>query len=108
VGCCRGAGDNGVGFNYNVSEPNLLPFYKEAVLTTKLRIMVYNGDADPSINSFVTQDKYFECVAYPPSPSAPHKHTHTSPHHHHIFFCACRDIAILCEFVTVVVMHALW
>ena len=45
-----------------MSEPNLLPFYKEAVLTTKLRVMVYNGDTDPGINSFVTQDKYFECV----------------------------------------------
>ena len=47
--------DNGVGFVYNITEKNLMPFYIE-VLEGKhahlgLRVLVYNGDTDPSINS---------------------------------------------------------
>jgi len=52
------SGDNGVGFNYTLTEPNLLPFYAQVVRDGNLRVLVYNGDTDPSINSFVTQDKY--------------------------------------------------
>jgi len=51
--------DNGVGMNYSVTEPNLLPFYEHARAETDLRVLVYNGDTDPGINSMVTQDKYF-------------------------------------------------
>ncbi|EDQ86178.1 uncharacterized protein MONBRDRAFT_11261 [Monosiga brevicollis MX1] len=99
------SGDNGAGFNYSLSEPNLLPFYKELIENKKLRMLVYNGDTglwtaglnsqhttdrhssgrrrkwlqttwprhgampcfnryamciDPSINSFMTQDRYTE------------------------------------------------
>jgi len=53
-------GDNGVGFNYTSTEPNVLPFYEYVVKAKLLKVLVYNGDTDPSINSFVTQDKYFE------------------------------------------------
>eukprot|EP00947_MAST-08B_sp_MAST-8B-sp1_P004438 g4438.t1 len=51
--------DNGVGMNYTLSEPDLLPFYQHAMTKTDLRVLVYNGDTDPGINSMVTQDKYF-------------------------------------------------
>lgn len=46
--------DNGGGFNYHSNIDQLLPFYKEAINSKDhhLRIMVYNGDADPSLNSF--------------------------------------------------------
>jgi len=44
------SGDNGVGFNYNWSETNLLPFYRELVTgkyaDLHLRVMIYNGDTD--------------------------------------------------------------
>jgi len=53
-------GDNGVGFNYSLTEPNVLPFYEHCIKNTSLNILVYNGDTDPGINSIVTQDKYFE------------------------------------------------
>jgi len=52
-------GDNGVGFNYTQTETNVLPFYRQVITDKLLRVLVYNGDTDPSINSFVTQDKYF-------------------------------------------------
>eukprot|EP01125_Pyxidicula_operculata_P016310 TRINITY_DN5596_c0_g1_i1.p2 TRINITY_DN5596_c0_g1~~TRINITY_DN5596_c0_g1_i1.p2 ORF type:complete len:296 (+),score=73.99 TRINITY_DN5596_c0_g1_i1:1990-2877(+) len=54
------SGDNGVGFNYTSTERNLLPFYESIVKFTNLRVLVYNGDTDPGINSFITQDKYFD------------------------------------------------
>lgn len=46
--------DDGVGFNYTLTEHNLMPFYQQAVKT--LRVLVYNGDTDPGINSFVAQN----------------------------------------------------
>jgi len=49
-------GDNGVGFNYNTSEKNLLPFINYIAKNTSIRVLVYNGDTDPSINSFVSQN----------------------------------------------------
>ena len=49
-------GDNGEGMVYKPSEKNLMPFYKEVAATTQLRVLVYNGDTDPSINSFVAQN----------------------------------------------------
>lgn len=44
--------DNGVGFNYSVTEPNLMPFYKRVAQNTSLRTLVYNGDTDPGITLF--------------------------------------------------------
>ena len=49
--------DNGVGMNYTLTEPNVLPIYEHARAKTKLRVLVYNGDTDPGINSMVTQSK---------------------------------------------------
>ena len=53
-------GDNGVGFNYSMTEPNLMPFYtsvaKGMYAKEGVRVIVYNGDTDPSINSFVAQN----------------------------------------------------
>ena len=50
------SGDNGVGFTYNLTERNLLPFYKHLVYNTSIRVLVYNGDTDPGINSFTAQN----------------------------------------------------
>lgn len=50
------SGDNGVGFVYNLTEKNLLPFYKYVTENTSLRVLIYNGDTDPGINSFLTQN----------------------------------------------------
>jgi hypothetical protein len=48
--------DNGVGFNYNLTEKNLMPFYQRVAENTSLRVLLYNGDTDPGINSFVSQN----------------------------------------------------
>jgi len=48
--------DNGVGFNYSLTEKNLMPFYQDIISNEKLRVLVYNGDTDPGINSFVSQN----------------------------------------------------
>jgi len=48
--------DNGVGFNYSITERNLMPFYQHVAQDTQLRVLVYNGDTDPGINSFVSQN----------------------------------------------------
>jgi hypothetical protein len=61
------SGDNGVGFTYHTSERNVLPIYKQVLLNTTLRVLVYNADADPAINSFVTQDKYIDYFKSLPS-----------------------------------------
>jgi len=37
---------------YDSTEPKLVPFYKEAAEKTDVRILVYNGDTDPGLNSF--------------------------------------------------------
>lgn len=47
--------DNGEGFVYNQTEPSLIPFYQHVASNTSLRVMVYNGDADPSLNSFLAE-----------------------------------------------------
>jgi carboxypeptidase C (cathepsin A) len=49
-------GDNGVGFTYIGTEPNLAPWYKEVTQTTGLRVLIYNGDTDPGLNSFVGEN----------------------------------------------------
>jgi len=48
--------DNGVGFTYNLTETDLISWYKEIVTTNTLRVLVYNGDTDPCINSFQAQN----------------------------------------------------
>lgn len=57
------SGDNGDGFVYHSSAKNVLPVYSNVLRNTSLRVLVYNADADPAINSFVTQDKYFDYFA---------------------------------------------
>lgn len=49
-------GDNGVGFTYNFTEPSLLPWYRKVVEGQRLRVLVYNGDTDPGLNSFFAQN----------------------------------------------------
>ena len=44
--------DSDGGGPYKGSEPNLMPFYRHVAAHTELRVLVYNGDTDPSINSF--------------------------------------------------------
>ncbi len=47
--------DNAEGdFEYTPTEPDLEPFYK--AMNGKLKILVYNGDTDPAITSFATQN----------------------------------------------------
>jgi carboxypeptidase C (cathepsin A) len=48
--------DNGVGFNYTLTETNLMTFYHHLVHDTDVRVLIYNGDTDPSINVFVSQN----------------------------------------------------
>eukprot|EP00929_Paragymnodinium_shiwhaense_P120256 TRINITY_DN92186_c0_g1_i1.p1 TRINITY_DN92186_c0_g1~~TRINITY_DN92186_c0_g1_i1.p1 ORF type:complete len:534 (-),score=53.23 TRINITY_DN92186_c0_g1_i1:208-1809(-) len=48
--------DNGHGFTYNITEPYLVPFYRDVVMNTDVRVLVYNGDTDPGINSFFTEN----------------------------------------------------
>ena len=49
-------GDNGEGMVYKQTEPDLMAFYRKVAQKTDLRVLVYNGDADPSINSFVAEN----------------------------------------------------
>jgi len=48
--------DNAHGFVYVPDIKELLPFYKEVVSKGALRVLVYNGDTDPSLNSFRGQN----------------------------------------------------
>ena len=48
--------DNGVGFTYHYGENDLVSWYKQIIAENKLRIVVYNGDTDPCINSLQAQD----------------------------------------------------
>ena len=50
------SGDNGEGLPYATSERNLMPFYRDVISKTDVRVLVYNGDADPAINSFQAQN----------------------------------------------------
>jgi len=49
-------GDNGAGLPYTLTEKNLLPFYEHVVLGTDLRVLIINGDTDPTLDSFVAQN----------------------------------------------------
>ena len=49
------SGDNGIGFTYNSTEKNLMPFYQEVVKANNtynktLKVLIYNGDTDPMIH----------------------------------------------------------
>jgi len=48
--------DNGVGFNYTSTRKELMPFYQRAIDDPNVRILIYNGDTDPSLNSFYAQN----------------------------------------------------
>jgi len=41
--------------NYSLTEKNVLPIYENARQLDNFRVLIYNGDTDPSINSMVTQ-----------------------------------------------------
>ena len=49
-------GDNGGDFTYELTEGDLISWYKEIIATNKLRILVYNGDTDPGINAYAAQN----------------------------------------------------
>uniref|UniRef100_A0A7S3PEG2 Carboxypeptidase n=1 Tax=Amphora coffeiformis TaxID=265554 RepID=A0A7S3PEG2_9STRA len=46
--------DNAVGFDYTPTEKDLTGFYKQ--VNGKLKVLVYNGDTDPSITSWAAQN----------------------------------------------------
>jgi carboxypeptidase C (cathepsin A) len=51
--------DNAENFNYTATEPDLQPFYRDVAsgkYGRDIRVLVYNGDTDPSITSFAAQD----------------------------------------------------
>lgn len=48
--------DNANGFDYTPTEPDLTGFYKHVASETNLTVLVYNGDTDPAITSFATQN----------------------------------------------------
>jgi carboxypeptidase C (cathepsin A) len=48
--------DDGAGFNYTGNTPALMPFYRHVIENTSLRVLVYNGDTDPGLNSFYAQN----------------------------------------------------
>eukprot|EP00930_Biecheleria_cincta_P095710 TRINITY_DN8764_c0_g1_i2.p1 TRINITY_DN8764_c0_g1~~TRINITY_DN8764_c0_g1_i2.p1 ORF type:complete len:539 (-),score=80.92 TRINITY_DN8764_c0_g1_i2:95-1624(-) len=49
-------GDDCVGFTYNRTEPSLVLWYKEVVEQNRLRILIFNGDSDPALNSLYAQN----------------------------------------------------
>jgi hypothetical protein len=49
-------GDNGVGFTYIGDAKDVRPNYKHWADNTNLRVLIYNGDTDPGINTFVGQN----------------------------------------------------
>ncbi len=55
--------DNAVGFDYTPTEKDLRPFYKSLTYDNRLRdessqirVLIYNGDADPAITSLAAQN----------------------------------------------------
>jgi len=45
------------------TQKNVLPIYIDYMTKYNIRTLVYNGDTDPAINSFVTQDIFFDYFA---------------------------------------------
>jgi len=50
------SGDNGVGFKYDATEKDLRPFYHRLIGMKNMRVMVYSGDTDVSVNVFSSQN----------------------------------------------------
>jgi len=48
-------GDNAENIAYEPSEKNLMPFMKHLATDTDLRVLIYNGDTDPTVNVFVSE-----------------------------------------------------
>lgn len=49
--------DNAEGdFDYTPTEPDLQPFYQELQKEGTMKVLIYNGDTDPAITSFATQN----------------------------------------------------
>jgi len=48
--------DNGAGFTYNFTEPSMLPWYRSVANDKRIRVLIYNGDTDPGLNSFYAQN----------------------------------------------------
>lgn len=48
--------DNGEGFTYKGDVDALMPFYRHVIEETNLRVLVYNGDTDPGLNTFYAQN----------------------------------------------------
>lgn len=48
--------DNGEDFTYSETEKDVISWYKEIIAEGKLRVLVYNGDTDPCINSYQAQN----------------------------------------------------
>lgn len=48
--------DNAENFDYRSTEKSLIPFYRFVALFTPLRVLIYNGDTDPNINSIAAQN----------------------------------------------------
>ncbi|GBG27100.1 Lysosomal protective protein [Hondaea fermentalgiana] len=48
------SGDNSASIAYDITEPNLMPFMVKLAKETDLRVLIYNGDTDPTINSVAT------------------------------------------------------
>ena len=49
------SGDNGVGFNYTLTERSVFRVF-EAAIAKGLKVLVYNGDTDPGVNMEAIQD----------------------------------------------------
>merc|ERR1739845_300563 len=39
-----------------MNEPNLMPFYERVARNTSVRVLIYNGDTDPGLNTFVGEN----------------------------------------------------
>ena len=55
--------DNGNGFVYNPNVDDVRGIYMEWLKNTSIRALIYNGDTDPSLSSFRTQDAWFPYLA---------------------------------------------
>lgn len=44
--------DDGTDFDYTSSREQLFPFYRQVAKSSDVRVLVYNGDTDPCLNSF--------------------------------------------------------
>jgi hypothetical protein len=49
------SGDNGVGFNYTLTERSVFRVF-DAAIAKGFKVLVYNGDTDPGVNMVAIQD----------------------------------------------------